>query len=90
MGEHDFRETIDDGEVWTFARCILADIRALEKLLVQSMIEDGARRLGVEREMYIINHDGYPLPTAKKLLAEHSDARFTTELASFEANLAPG
>jgi CBS domain-containing protein len=91
MGEHDVTETVDDGDVRAFTRSILADIRALETLLDREMLENDTRRVGVEQEMFIIDPRGYPLPIARALLAELSDARFTTELASFnfEANLPP-
>lgn len=83
--------TTEAQELRAFTRAVLTDLRALELILEQGLIEQGVRRAGVEQEMFLIDAKCRPLPLADKLLARLSDKRFTTELARFnlEANLPP-
>jgi len=91
MGEHRVHDTSDEQRTQTFVRAMLNDIRALEVLIEQDLIERDMHRVGVEQEMYIVDADGYPAPISDQLLDRLADARFTTELARFnlEANLDP-
>ena len=70
---------------------MLNDIRALEVMIEQDLIERDTHRVGVEQEMYIVDAEGYPAPISDQLLKGLADDRFTTELARFnlEANLDP-
>ena len=91
MGEHQVYDTSDEQRTRVFMRAMLDDIRALEVMIEQGLIESGLRRVGVEQEMYIVDAEGYPLPISDRVLKQLADDRFTTELARFnlEANLAP-
>jgi CBS domain-containing protein len=91
MGEHQVHDTSDEQRTRTFVRAMLNDIRALEVMIEQDLIELDVRRVGVEQEMYIVDSDGYPAPISDQLLDRLADERFTTELARFnlEANLDP-
>ena len=91
MGEHQVHDTSDEQRTRAFVRAMLNDIRALEVMIEQDLIERDVRRVGVEQEMYIVDADGYPAPISDQLLGRLADERFTTELARFnlEANLDP-
>ena len=91
MGEHRVHDTSDEQRTRTFVRAMLNDIRALEVLIEQDLIERDIHRVGVEQEMYIVDAEGYPAPISDQLIARLADPRFTTELARFnlEANLDP-
>jgi len=91
MGEHRVHDTSDERRTRAFVRAMLDDIRALEILIEQDLIERDVRRVGVEQEMYIVDAQGFPAPISDQVLEHLSDDRFTTELARFnlEANLAP-
>lgn len=60
-------------------------------MLERGMIETGARRVGAEQEMALVDASGRPAAVATDVLAHVDDARFTPELALFnlEANLPP-
>ena len=91
MGEHQVHDTSDEQRTRAFVRAMLNDIRALEVMIEQDLIERDVRRVGVEQEMYIVDADGYPAPISDQLLDRLAGERFTTELARFnlEANLDP-
>ncbi len=91
MGEHRVHDTSDEQRTRNFVRAMLDDIKALEIMIEQDLIERDRRRVGVEQEMYIVDAEGYPAPLSDQLLERLADDRFTTELARFnlEANLDP-
>ena len=84
-------DTSDEQRTRRFVRAMLNDIRALEVMIEQDLIERDMHRVGVEQEMYIVDAEGYPAPISDQLLKRLADNRFTTELARFnlEANLDP-
>ena len=91
MGEHRVHDTSDEQRTRRFVRAMLNDIRALEVMIEQDLIERNTHRVGVEQEMYIVDAEGYPAPISDQLIKDLADDRFTTELARFnlEANLDP-
>lgn len=91
MGEHRVHDTSDEQRTQRFVRAMLNDIRALEVMIEQDLIERDTHRVGVEQEMYIVDAEGYPAPISDQLIKYLADDRFTTELARFnlEANLDP-
>jgi len=74
-----------------FMRAILADLRALERMLKEGRLESGVRRIGAEQEMFLIDKNFSPAPGALKMLERLGDSHFTTELGLFnlELNLDP-
>ncbi len=90
MGRHDV-DTTGTGEHADFTRHLLLDIQALERMLVEGMIESGVRRIGAEQEMFLVDRGLDPAPVSMAILEELNDPRLTTELALFnlEANLTP-
>ena len=56
---HDRRSTAEfDGERRReFMRALLRDLRALERMLAEGMIEEGVRRIGAEQEMFLVDRD---------------------------------
>ncbi len=92
MGQHDkVSGRLNDDELRSFTRHLLADVRALERMLDSGMIESGVRRIGAEQEMFLLDHGGRPAPVATRVLDHLGHDQFTTELALFnlEANLSP-
>jgi CBS domain-containing protein/gamma-glutamylcysteine synthetase len=84
-GEHDGRKRRE------FMHAILADLRALERMLREGKFETGQRRIGAEQEMFLIGKGWGPAPGALKMLERLQDSHFTTELGLFqlEANADP-
>ncbi len=91
MGAQDIDGTLQGDQLRTFMRSLLNDMRALEQVLADDMIETDVRRIGAEQEMFLIDKSWRPSPISIKLLEDINDERFTTELALFnlEANLPP-
>ncbi|WP_154224623.1 CBS domain-containing protein [Marinicella rhabdoformis] len=91
MGEQNISRGGSDESKRAFTRAVLNDLRALELMMSEGLIERGARRIGAEQEMFITDNNYGPNCTALKLLEDIKDERFTNEIALFniEANLTP-
>lgn len=70
---------------------MLADLRALERMLREGRFETGIRRIGAEQEMFLIDKTWSPAKGALEMLPRLNDPHFTTELGQFqlEANCDP-
>ena len=70
---------------------VLHDLRALERMLDEGLIERGVSRIGAEQEMFLVDASFDPAPVAMEVLADLDDPRVTTELGRFnlEFNLDP-
>lgn len=80
-------------ELRTFMQSVLEDIRALERMIDEGMIERDVRRIGAEQELFLVDEAWRPMPIQSAMLERlrQSSSSFTPELASFniEANLQP-
>jgi CBS domain-containing protein len=88
----DARAEREPESIRAFTRSILKDLRALERIISEGMIEDGVRRIGLEQEMFLVDSGFRPAPVAVEVLERLGDGgAFTTELARFnlEINLDP-
>lgn len=74
-----------------FLRNLLDDIRALELMINEGMIESGKTRIGAEQEYCLVGADLRPAMTGPQILAATNDPHFTAELAKWnlEINLDP-
>lgn len=68
-------------------RALLSDLRALEAMLENGMIEEGVRRIGAEQEMFLVDPNLRPAPAAMVLLNKLNDPHFVTELGMFNLEL---
>ncbi len=82
MGTHDVTE-LDSQNLRTFTQKLLADLRALERMLDEGAIETGVRRIGAEQELFLIDKQFRPAPLAMEVLEAIDDPHFTTEVARF-------
>jgi CBS domain-containing protein/gamma-glutamyl:cysteine ligase YbdK (ATP-grasp superfamily) len=91
MGEHDLPDSIDAVRLRRFMKALLADVRALERMIRDGVLETGVRRIGAEQEMFLVDEAGRPRNMALDVLARLDNPAFTTELAQFnlETNLNP-
>ena len=69
-----------------FMRAVLADLRALERMLEEGMFERGVKRIGAEQEMFITDRSFQPVPGVLPMLDKLKDTHFTTELGSIWSN----
>ncbi len=74
-----------------FVKYLLNDIRALQMMIDQDMIEHGITRIGAEQELCLVDATWRPVPIILDVLKDIDDEHFTTELAKFnlEINLDP-
>ncbi|WP_420321503.1 CBS domain-containing protein [Flagellimonas sp.] len=91
MGEHIAQSKFDQTERKAFVQHLIDDIKALEIMVQQGMIENDIVRVGAEQEMCLVNTEFRPSPISLDLIEKINDPHFTTELASYnlEANLDP-
>ena len=91
MGEHDVEQEFDEQKLQGFMRALLEDLRALDYMLDNDLIETGVRRIGAEQEMFLVDENLRPAPVSVEVLQHANDPRLTTEIARFnlEANLTP-
>ena len=91
MGEHAIQVTASEKDRLAFLQHMLNDLKALERMHKEGMIEDDIIRIGAEQEFCLVNEQWRPANTAMEVLQEVNDPHFTTELARFnlEINLDP-
>lgn len=87
---HD-HESLEGESLRSFLGSLLMDLRALEEVISKGMIESGVRRVGVEQELFLVDHGWQPARKAMEVLEKLDDPHFTTELGLFnlEINLDP-
>ena len=71
-----------------FTKALLEDLRALERIIADRMIESGVQRIGAEQEFFLVDRTWRPAPVAMEVIGELERYGFTSELARFnlEAN----
>ncbi len=74
-----------------FMSAILADLRALERMLREGRFETGVRRIGAEQELFLIDRSWSAARGILPILEKLKDPHYTTELGQFqlEANCDP-
>ncbi len=91
MGEQNVKLNTEGATHQAFMKSLLMEVRALEKLLNDGLVESGVSRIGAEQEMFLIDRAHKPALEALNILENIGDDRFTHELGLFnlEANLSP-
>ena len=91
MGRHDLPSGFTEEQLRAFMKAILADVHALERMLVEDRFETGIRRIGAEQEMFLIDRAGRAWCGADAMMKRLAHPQFTYELAQFnlECNLRP-
>ena len=92
MGELNVNQYQTKEDLKVFKQHLFRDIRALEMLIEQGMIESGITRIGAEQELALVDQSYLPASIAPAVLdAVKEVPHFTNELATFniEINLDP-
>ena len=91
MGRSEVAPDLDPESIRGFTKSLLDDLRALEQIIEQGLIESGVQRIGAEQEFFLVDQDWRPAPVAMEMIDELEGSGFTTELARFnlEVNLEP-
>jgi CBS domain-containing protein/gamma-glutamyl:cysteine ligase YbdK (ATP-grasp superfamily) len=82
---------VDAEQHRAFMRALLADVDALERMLVEGRFETDKRRVGAELEMFLLDRSWAPARGALQMIDALRDEHYTTELGLFqlEANADP-
>ncbi|MDX1631824.1 MAG: glutamate-cysteine ligase family protein, partial [Thermoanaerobaculia bacterium] len=91
MGTQDEDHELDSEQLRQFTKALLADLRAIETMLEEGLVESGVRRVGAEQELFLVDEGWRPAFLALKVLETVDDSHVTTELGRFnlEFNLDP-
>jgi CBS domain-containing protein/gamma-glutamyl:cysteine ligase YbdK (ATP-grasp superfamily) len=91
MGEQKIDHGTGAEELRLFMQKLLNELRALEHMHEEGLIESGVRRIGAEQELFLIDRDYRPAPVNIDVLDGLPKQYFTTELGRFniECNLDP-
>jgi CBS domain-containing protein len=87
MGRQKNIQKIHAKEMQEYTRNLLNDIRALEWMINENLLEDNQRRIGVEQEIYLVDRYWKPHPVIMDVLKHIKDPHFVTEFASFNAEI---
>lgn len=91
MGEQAITQFSDSNQKRAFTKRLLEDIRALDYMLENNMIERNTSRIGAEQELVLLDNQYMPALNNMLLLEKINDSHYTTEIARFnlEINLDP-
>jgi CBS domain-containing protein len=87
MGRQKNIKKLQGQEMQDYTRNLLNDIRALEWMIQNNLLEDKQPRIGVEQEIYLIDRYWKPNPVVMDVLKNITDPHFVTEFASFNAEI---
>ena len=91
MGDQKVNLESDNHARADFLGHLIDDVKSLEHMFENGMIEDDIIRIGAEQEFCLVNELWHPAKNALEVLEEINDPHFTTELARYnlEINLDP-
>jgi CBS domain-containing protein len=91
MGNQQVHNGIGGEQLRLFMRNLLDDLRALDVMLQEGLIESDVRRIGAEQEMFLVGPGFRPASLVMEMLGLLKDPHFTTELGQFnlETNMEP-
>ena len=87
MGRQNVDIAKSSQEEQTFMDNLLGDIDALEYLIEHNLLEQGIQRIGAEQEIHLIDKAYKPAPLVMKMLPLIKDDHYTTEHATFNAEI---
>ncbi|WP_425392050.1 CBS domain-containing protein [Ekhidna sp.] len=91
MGNQVVSSATDQSIRTSFIKHLLNDVKCLEIMLEEKMVESGISRIGAEQELCLISKNYRPQNNADEILKDINDPHFTNELALYnlEINLDP-
>ena len=91
MGDHTVSKDYDEHQLRLVTVGVLNDLKALEQMLDEGLLEEGVQRIGAEQEMFLVDSSMHPSGCAVEVIEDANDRRLTTEIGTFnlEANLTP-
>ena len=64
MGQQDVEQVVDEHQQRAFMKAILNDLRALEQMLKDGLVESWIRCIDAEQEMFLVDSDPGPAADA--------------------------
>ncbi len=91
MGEQKVNSITNRKARANFIRHLLNDVKALEYMINNNLIENDVTRIGSEQEFCLVSKNWRPSKKSGEILTDIDDSHFTTEIALFnlEINLDP-
>ncbi|MGB0390627.1 MAG: CBS domain-containing protein [Salibacteraceae bacterium] len=91
MGTHDISVQSNLEERKRFLRHLLDDVKSLDRMVKEGLIEKNVKRIGAEQEFCLVDSQFKPSVKALDVLNSVDDEHFTSELAKYnlEINLDP-
>ena len=91
MSQRELNPDLAPEAIRGFTKSLLEDLRALEQILADGIIESDKQRIGAEQEFFLVDSSWRPAPVAIEIIPALESLGFTTELARFnlETNLDP-
>jgi len=87
MGTRNVRQLGDPDSIRRFTTRLLADLRALERMIETATIESGAPRIGAEQEVVVVDSDFNASAIGPRILADGLDPRISTEFGAFNLEI---
>lgn len=74
-----------------YTAALIRDLKALQQMYAQGLLDDGPAHVGVEQELYLVDRFWRPSPIIIPLMRAVNDPHFVTEYAAFngEINIDP-
>lgn len=91
MGDQLVSSDVGDERMRLFTKAVLNDLKALQIMSAEDLLEDDVSRIGAEQEVFLVDSSFHPAPLALEVIETAKDPRLTTEIGRFnlEANLTP-
>ncbi|HNG95158.1 MAG TPA: hypothetical protein PLB32_20325, partial [Acidobacteriota bacterium] len=67
MGEQNIKFELEGEQLRVFTKALLNDLRALEYLIENNLIESEITRIGAEQELFLVDQSFQPAPVAIEL-----------------------
>ncbi len=83
MGDFNVRAILSESDRAQFYTAILRDLKALDLMLNEGLIDTASNTIGAEQEICIVNSDCDPSPIATDILERLDHPLFTNELALY-------
>lgn len=80
MGQLKVKQLETPGEKAKYTHYLIKDLKALDKMLEEDLIEKEPIRIGAEQEFCLVTEDYFPSKKCMEVLETIDDKHFTTEI----------
>jgi len=87
MGQLKVKQLETPGEKAKYTHYLIKDLKALDKMLEEDLIEKEPIRIGAEQEFCLVTEDYFPSKKCMEVLETIDDKHFTTEIGKFNLEI---